>query len=73
MSTTTQREQAEHYAQGTGNRRTTVRVRCSAHKNEHTLVSVEEPSMHEYVLLFSSPLGCELSCAYAFASTSDEE
>ena len=52
------------YSNGTANRRTQVRVRCSQ-KNEHALLSVEEPSTHEYIMLFSSPLGCELSCAYA--------
>ena len=63
---------AQTYANGTANRRTQVRVRCST-KNEHTLLSVDEPAMHDYVMLFSSPLGCELSCAYAFASTDDDD
>ena len=55
---------AQFYGNGTASRRAHVRVRCSQ-KNEHALLGVEEPSTHEYVLLFSSPLGCELSCAYA--------
>ena len=55
---------AQTYTNGTANRRTQVRVRCSP-RNEHTLMTVDEPSTHEYVLIFSSPLGCELSCAYA--------
>ena len=55
---------AQTYVNGTANRRTQLRVRCAS-KNEHTIVGVEEPRMHEYVVIFSSPLGCELSCAYA--------
>ena len=55
---------AQLYTNGTANRRSQVRVRCAT-KNEHALLAVDEPSTHEYVLLFSSPLGCELSCAYA--------
>ena len=52
------------YVNGTANRRTSVRVRC-AKKNEHALVGVEEPQTHQYVFIFSTPLACELSCAYA--------
>ena len=55
---------AQTYTNGTANRKTQVRVKCSP-KNEHSLMAVDEPSPHEYVFLFSSPLGCELSCAYA--------
>ena len=61
---------AQQYNNGTSNRKAQVRVRC-AEKNEHSLIAVDEPQMHEYVLLFSSPLACELSCAYAYAP-SDE-
>ena len=57
---------AQGYVNGTGSRTTQVRVVCAT-KNEHTLLAVEEPAMHQYVLLFSSPLGCELSCAYTRA------
>jgi hypothetical protein len=56
---------------GTANRRVQVRVRCST-KNEHSLIAVDEPAMHDYVMVFSSPLGCELSCAYAYAPIEDE-
>ena len=56
---------AQLYANGTSNRKTTVRVKCASAKNEHALVAIEEPVAHEYMLIFSSPLGCELSCAYA--------
>ena len=57
---------AQTYVNGTANRRTEIRVVCAG-RNEHALLSVEEPSMHQYVMVFSSPLGCELSCAYATA------
>lgn len=55
---------AQTYVNGTGNRRTQIRVVCAG-RNEHALVAVEEPAMHQYIMVFSSPLGCELSCAYA--------
>ena len=58
---------SQRYSNGTADRRTEVRVRCS-HKNEHTLLSVEEPTVHAYTMVFSSPLGCELSCAYGVAA-----
>lgn len=56
---------AQSYSNGTANRQTVVRVKCASAKNEHTLVGVEEPATHQYIFIFSSPLGCELSCAYA--------
>ncbi|KOO21124.1 hypothetical protein Ctob_005689 [Chrysochromulina tobinii] len=62
---------AQTYTNGTANRRVQVRVRCST-KNEHSLIAVDEPAMHDYVMVFSSPLGCELSCAYAYAPIEDE-
>jgi len=62
---------AQTYNNGTGSRRAQVRVRCST-KNEHSLIGIDEPSTHEYVMIFSSPLGCEISCAYAFATVSDD-
>ena len=61
---------AQTYNNGTANRKTHVRVRCAA-KNEHTLVAVEEPATHEYVVLFTSPLACELGCAYAAVPNSN--
>ena len=53
------------YANGTGDRQTTIRVSC-APKNEHTVLGVEEPAVHKYVLEFSSPLACELNCAFSY-------
>lgn len=53
------------YANGTGERQTTIRVSC-AHKNEHAVLSVEEPAVHKYVLEFSTPLACELNCAFSY-------
>ena len=41
---------AQLYNNGTASRKAHVRVRCSQ-KNEHTLLSVEEPATHEYALL----------------------
>jgi hypothetical protein len=55
---------SQGYVNGTAGRRSTVRVRC-ANKNEHALVGIEEPQTHNYVLIFSTPLACELSCTYA--------
>lgn len=43
-----------------------MRVRC-ARKNEHTLLSVDEPQVHSYVLVFSTPLACELNCVLSYA------
>lgn len=55
------------YTKGTSDRRSNVRVRCST-KNEHALLGVDEPSAHQYQVVFSTPLACELSCAYAYAA-----
>ena len=46
--------------------RALARVRC-ARKNEHTLLSVDEPQVHSYVLVFSTPLACELNCVLSYA------
>jgi len=51
------------FANGSSKRRAEVRSVCAA-KNEHALLGVEEPQTHQYVLIFSTPLVCELSCAY---------
>lgn len=52
----------QRYVDGTGGRSVTVRVRCSWRRNEHTILSVEEPEQGQYVLDFSSPLLCDLAC-----------
>ena len=51
------------YTNGTANRRSVVRLQCSRDKNEHALISVEEPAMHQYMFLFSTPMACEVECA----------
>ena len=56
---------SQTYVNGTSDRSVQVRVRCAS-KNEHSLLGVDEPSMHKYVLMFSTPLVCDLSCAHAY-------
>jgi len=45
------------YVNGSGARSAALRVRCGR-KNEHTLLGVEEPAKHQYVLDFTTPFAC---------------
>ena len=56
---------SQGYVNGTAKRQATVRLRCSMGKNEHALLAVEEPAMHQYVVVFSTPLACEVACVRA--------
>eukprot|EP00965_Chrysotila_dentata_P063236 2095548-Pleurochrysis_carterae.AAC.1 len=60
-------DRTQNFVNGTASRRAEVRAVCSS-KNEHALISIEEPDRHHYVLVFSTPLVCELNCAYAIAA-----
>ena len=56
----------QSYLQGDEGRSVQVNTRCSWRRNEHTILSVDEPNPQQYVIEFSSPLLCEIACVQGY-------